>query len=218
MDKNQGPISWLKKLLIKENKPDKKTGKYHYLILVLCIGAACMLVGNMLFKTDSTASVIPTLKNQQANSSDVPAFGMKNNSSNKTIADYEQEYENQLKKAIEDMLGVNNVTVVVNIDSTDKQVLEKNKNTKSQTTEETDQSGGHRKVQDSSSDEQVVITRSGDKEVPIVLETKKPEIRGVLIVAKGAENIQVKQMIVEAVTRALDVPSYKVAVTPMFKK
>lgn len=218
MDNNQGPLSWLKKLLISNNQTNKKTTKYQYLILVLCIGAACMLVGNILFKTNSSAPVIPAFKTQQDNSGDVAAFGQKNNSSNKTIADYEQEYENQLKKAIGDMLGVNNVTVVVTIDSTDQQVLQKNKNTKSQTTEETDQSGGQRKVTDTSTDEQVVITRNGDKEVPIVVETKKPEIRGVWVVAKGAENIQVKQLIVEAVTRALGVPSYKVAVTPMFKK
>ena len=39
---------------------------------------------------------------------------------------------------------------------------------------------GKRKVQESSTDEQLVIIRNGEKEVPIVVETKKPDIRGVL--------------------------------------
>jgi stage III sporulation protein AG len=36
----------------------------------------------------------------------------------------------------------------------------------------------------------------------------------VLIVAKGAENLQVKAAIIEAVQRVLDVPIYKIAVLP----
>ena len=59
-----------------------------------------------------------------------------------------------------------------------------------------------------------MIIQNGEKEVPIVVETKKPAIRGVLVVAKGADNIQVKKWIVEAVTRSLDVPSHRVSVLP----
>jgi len=214
MDNKQGPLSWLKKRLFPEEKSGKKAGKYQYMLLVLCIGAAFMLAGNVLFKNNSAASNIPATAVQKTAASDVAAFGMKQTSGNKTISNYEQAYEEQLKKALDDMLGVGNVTVVVNLDSTDQRILEKNRTTKTQTTDETDQNGGERKVVDSSTDEQLVITRNGDQESPIVVETKKPEIRGVLVVAKGAENIQVKSWIVEAVTRVLGVPSHRVAVMP----
>ena len=43
----------------------------------------------------------------------------------------------------------------------------------------------------------------GKKKFRLSVETKKPEIRGVLVVAKGADNIQVKKWIIEAVTRVL---------------
>jgi stage III sporulation protein AG len=213
MDNNQGPFSWLKKILKLDEKSEKKPNKYQYMILVLCIGAALMLVGNIVLKPTSSTAV-PASSNTKAEAEDVPAFGLKKGSGNKAIAEYEEKYEDQLKKALQDMLGVNDVTVVVNIDSTDKKVLEKNRVTKSQTTDETDREGGQRKVQESSSDEQLVIVRDGENEGPIVVETKKPEIRGVLVVAKGADNIQVKKWIVEAVTRALGVPSHRVAVMP----
>ena len=74
--------------------------------------------------------------------------------------------------------------------------------------------GGKRKVEDQSREEQLVIIQEGEKEIPVVTETKKPAIRGVLVVAKGADNIQVKKWIIEAVTRSLDVPSHRVAVMP----
>ncbi len=173
-----------------------------------------MLAGNVFFKKQTSSPDIPAAKTAQTQAEDVPAFGMKKSSGNKAISDYEREYEDQLKSALDEMLGVRDVKVVVNIESTEEQVVEKNTVTKNQTTEEEDTNGGKRKVQDSSTDEQMVIIRNGDKEVPIVVQTKKPKIRGVLVVAKGAENIQVKKFIVEAVTRALDVPSYRVAVMP----
>jgi stage III sporulation protein AG len=214
MENQKGPFSWLKKITSKEEGSDKKKGKYQYMILVLCIGAAFMIVGNVLFADKSTPTANPAIKNVNEESDEVPAFGIKKDSSNRAITDYEEKYEKRLQDALEEMLGVNNVKVVVTIGSTEKKVLEKNRTTKSQTTEEKDNEGGERKVQDTSIDEQVVIIRDGEKEVPIVVETKMPEIIGVLVVAKGAENIQVKKWIVEAVTRALGVPSHRVSVAP----
>lgn len=214
MDKNKGPFTWLKKLLSNDDQSEKRVGKYQYMILVLCIGATFMLASNILFKKQVVPPDVTAAKTTEEEASDVPAFGLNKGSGNKAITDYEREYETQLKEALDEMLGVNDVRVVVNIDSTEEKVLEKNKVSKNQTTDETDREGGKRTVQDASVDEQLVIIRNGEKEVPIVVETKKPEIRGVLVVAKGAENIQVKKWIIEAVTRALGVPSHRVAVMP----
>jgi stage III sporulation protein AG len=214
MDNNKGPFSWLKKWLSKDGTSEKKTGKYQYMILVLCIGATFMLASNILFKKQNGANDIPAVKQMETSEQDVPTFSLKKGSGNKGITDYERAYESQLKEALDEMLGTDDVKVIVNIDSTEEKVLEKNKVSKSQITDETDREGGKRKVQDSSVDEELVIIRDGDSEVPIVVETKKPEIRGVLVVAHGAENIQVKKWIVEAVTRALGVPSHRVAVMP----
>ena len=214
MDDQKGPFSWLKKLLSKGEQSDKKTGKYQYMILVLLVGAAFMLASNILLKKQTAAPEVAVSKMTSAPASDVPAFGMKKTSGNKSIADYEHEYESQMKEALDEMLGVKDVRVVVTIDSSEAQVFEKDRVSKNQTTVETDPQGGQRKVEDASVDEKVVIIRNGDKEVPIVVETKRPQIRGVLVVAHGAENIQIKKSIIEAVTRALGVPSHRVAVVP----
>lgn len=165
---------------------------------------------------NTASNELPVFNNEKEKqvNEDVPAFGQKSTKQNDIIKTYEDAYENQLKEALEGIQGVGDVTVVVNVDATEKQILEKNSKTQTQTTDETDREGGKRNVEDSSKEDSLVIIREGDNEVPIVVETKKPEIRGVLIVAKGADNIQVKKWIVEAVTRALDVPSHRVAVMP----
>lgn len=92
--------------------------------------------------------------------------------------------------------------------------MRKIKTKKDTTTEETDKEGGKRSVTDQTSEEQIVMIRNGDQETPVVVQTKKPDIRGVLVVAQGVDNVQIKKTIIDAVTRVLDVPSYRVAVAP----
>jgi stage III sporulation protein AG len=216
MDNEKGPFAWLKKLLSKDGQPDKKAGKYQYLLLVLLFGAAIMLISNTLFKENASTEDMSVFKNEEKakQEDEVPVFSQKQSGGNDEISNYEKAYEAQIKEALDAIVGVGDATVVVNVDATEKKVLEKNKTNQKQTTDETDREGGKRKVEDQSQEEQLVIVRNGEKEVPIVIETKKPEIRGVLVVAKGAENIQVKKWIIEAVTRALDVPSHRVSVMP----
>ncbi|WP_338470220.1 stage III sporulation protein AG [Niallia sp. XMNu-256] len=216
MKQEKGPLSWLKRQFSKdENAADKKKGKYPYLILVLLFGTGFMLISNLLSNDGTSKEAVPTLgRGGEEKQADVETFGQKNSEKDSLIDEYERTYESQLKEALDAIVGVDDVTVVVNVDSTETKVFEKNRNTQTQLTDETDREGGKRKVEDQSIEEQLVIIQNGEKEVPIVAETKKPEIRGVLVVAKGADNIQVKKWIVEAVTRVLDVPSHRVAVMP----
>lgn len=194
----------------------KKHGKYQYFIIVLVLGIAFMLISNLFSKGDENQSTLPTASLAKNEHSEVfkQTKGGEKGSEGSTIKDFENEYENQLKEVLETIAGIDDVSVIVNVDATSMKVLEKNNVTQNQVTEETDREGGERKVEDKSNDEQVVIIRNGEQETPIIVQTKKPEIRGVLIVAKGADNIHIKQTIIESVTRALGVPSHRVAVAP----
>ncbi|WP_174734174.1 stage III sporulation protein AG [Mesobacillus harenae] len=214
MSSDKGPITWLKNKFTNESPDGKKNGKYQYFLIVILFGVAIMFISNMFGQDERPDNELPVFDSASSQDEEVPAFGQKKSTENNMISDYEDAYEAQLKEALEGIVGVNDVTIVVNVDATEKRVLEKNTSTQTQSTDEIDREGGKRKVDDSSKDEQLVIVRNGEKEVPIVLETKKPAIRGVLVVAKGADNIQVKKWIIEAVTRSLDVPSHKVSVLP----
>jgi stage III sporulation protein AG len=204
-----------KHLLARSNEgaAKKKAIPFSYVIVILLLGVAFMLAGNLFGESKQTnTETVAVSQNNEPNAQ--PVFGQKSNTKAKSIAEYEERYEEQLKSALEAIVGVEDVTVVVNVDATETKVLEKNRTTQQKTTDETDREGGKRNVEDNSMNEEVVIIRQGEEETPIVLTTKKPEIRGVLVVAKGADNIQVKKWIVEAVTRVLHVPSHRVAVMP----
>jgi stage III sporulation protein AG len=209
MNNKEGFFHKLKSLLGQSDS--KKPSKYQYFILVFVLGVAFMLVSNLFSSKDKqTNDIVPTSLSSSNESTEV--FKQEKGEKTGSISDYEAEYENQLKEVLETISGVGNVSVVVNVDSTETKVVEKNTVTGSQVTKETDREGGKREVEDQSTDEQVVIIQEGEKEVPIVVQTRKPEIRGVLIVAQGADNIHIKKTIIESVTRVLDVPSHRVAV------
>ncbi|WP_273126317.1 stage III sporulation protein AG [Bacillus weihaiensis] len=210
MNNNENLVEKLRALFGKSES--KKPSKYHYFLLVFILGIAFMLVSN-LFSTqgEQVQGVLPA--STAAEESESTEVFKTNKQENKgSISDYEAEYENQLKEVLETISGVGDVSVVVNVDSTAEKVIEKNTVTQSQTTKETDREGGTRVVEDQSTDEQVVIIQDGEKQTPIIIQTKKPEIRGVLVVAGGADNIHIKKTIIDSVTRVLGVPSHRVMV------
>ncbi len=211
-------IQKIKDMFAKEDEEGKPNKKYRYIAIILLAGillmAASMFTNKPTSDTNQTNTVFQTGSTQdKQNEETVTTWKSSSPKKSGTIGDIEKMYESELKDTLETMQGVSNVSVIVNIDATETKVYEKNSVAQRQTTEETDREGGERKVEDFSTDEKIVIIREGDKEVPLVRETKKPAIRGVLIVAKGADDVRVKKEIIEAVTRVLDVPSHRVAVS-----
>lgn len=133
-----------------------------------------MLAGNLLTtnQTGQTPEVKTVFNNdKQDDEGDVETFGQKK-SEFKTTKDYEIYLQNEMKEALESIAGVQDVKVVIYVDASEKKVYERNKVTQKQVTEETDQEGGKRTVEDTSVDEQLVLIKSGEKEGPIISETK----------------------------------------------
>lgn len=209
---DKGPIHLMKKFLTSHRSSDKKPNKYQYFLAVVLLGVGIMIAGNMFLSSPEAIPTLGTAENDKQE--EVETFGQSKVTGNEIIDAYENQYETQLKEVLEGIQGVGDVDVAVNVDATEKKILEKNVVVQSQKTTEKDREGGERTVDDQSKDEQLVIIRDGEKEVPIVVETKKPAIRGVIVTAKGADNIEVKKWILESVTKLLDVPIHRVSVMP----
>ncbi|WP_228728139.1 stage III sporulation protein AG [Brevibacillus composti] len=204
------------KQLLESNGDKKKMKPIHYFIVIAGIGMAIMILTDFLsvgrdqpqgFGLGSNEATGPPAGEQT-----VPALG--GASPPDLIREYENMYETQLKEILTSVVGVGDVEVMVNLDSTPELVVEKNRNIRSSTNQETDKDRATRNQNDQSRDEQVVVVQGGKQDQPVVLKTLKPKVRGVLVVAKGAENIQVKAWITEAVQKVLDVPAYKISILP----
>lgn len=220
MRERRGPLDWLKEKLFiakdgQEDEVKKKPNLFHYVILVAVVGIGFMLLQDLI----SPKTAVPVEgQPEETSKAPVETFSSKEEKGSIPTSDFEAYYEDQLTDALQDVTGIGEVKVVVNVDASEKIVYEKNKSHQTQVTKETDKQGGNRTIEDKTTDEQIVIIRNGESEQPIVIETKMPKIRGVLVVAEGADNIQVKKWIIESVTSALDVPIHRVAVMPKKSK
>ncbi|MGZ9586153.1 stage III sporulation protein AG [Paenibacillus marinisediminis] len=126
----------------------------------------------------------------------------------------ENSFEARVRDILEDIIGVGQVDVMVTIDSTEELVIQRNMKDSQQTTEEKDANGGTRHITQFTRDGEIVMLESSGDNTPIVTKRIKPKVRGVVVVAGGAENKVVKQIITDAVEKGLNVPSYRISVVP----
>ena len=111
--------------------------------------------------------------------------------------------------------GVGDVKVFINYSESAETVAMYNENSKTSTTEETDTSGGTRKVEQTDSDKEIVYQEENGKKTPILQKTLQPKIEGAIITAKGASNVNVKTNIIQAVEAATGLATHKIQVFEM---
>lgn len=200
---------WLKSILKPTKEGNKLNRKSQYILLILGFGVAMMLIQNLI-NTPEPASVMKMATGEQESK---PTFSMgKSDDPSTLIRELEEHYENQLKELLDEMIGVQDAEVMVILDSTFRQIVEKEISKQESTTDETDKNGGKRKSTSLQTDEKVIIIDGEDGKEPFIVSVEKPKVTGVLIVADGAESLQVKNWIIEAVSRVFDMPSHKVSV------
>ena len=84
-----------------------------------------------------------------------------------------------------------------------------NSNTTTETTKEQDSSGGERTTT-SSTENKTMITSSSNQ--PVVLKTSEAKIKGVIVVASGAKDQDVKQLLYDAVKTSLQISGHQVEI------
>ncbi len=90
-----------------------------------------------------------------------------------------------------------------------------NENSKVSTTEETDTSGGTRKIQETDSQKDVIYKEDNGEKTPITQKVIQPKIEGAVIAAKGANNANTKSSIIQAVEAVTGLASHKIQVFEM---
>jgi stage III sporulation protein AG len=131
-----------------------------------------------------------------------------------TMQDYEKKYEEELADVLSKMVGVDDVSIVINLDSTVEEVVQVDVRNTEQVTQEMGKTGDNRSITQNTTDKKTAFYNTGDGQKPVVIKQLKPKVRGVLIVARGVENLQVKAAVIEAIQRTLEVPAHRISVLP----
>ncbi len=200
-------LQWLEKRLGGGPGGKRRIKTFRWLILAGLAG-----ISLMLFNSFITFTPIDEPDPGRSAPAVQQTFGKEKQPS--PFADYEASYESEMKEILEKIVGVGRVDVMVTIDSTEEIVVEHNTKSTKQNTSEQDAQGAKRNVTDVTQSGEVVLYEVSGGQTPIILKKIKPHIRGILIVAGGAENLTVKSLIVQAVQRGLDVPPHRISVVP----
>lgn len=186
--------------------------RYTYFIIIILFGALLMILSNIITSKQEANQAQPEEISLPTNEINSPVSKVKGDFSQQdTIDQLETKMEEQLKEILEQSTALSDVNVMVNLDSTNIQIYEKNLIKGKQVTDELDQNGGKRKVEDDTEERQIVLIRTGDQEKPLLIQTEKPIVRGVLVVAKGLENKSTQMMVIDAIAKVLDVPSHRIS-------
>jgi len=130
-------------------------------------------------------------------------------------ADYRQVLERDLTALLRRVSGAGEVVVLVTLESGFGSVYGENREATARSTREDDGGGGRREVEETTSRTEVVITRDGPGEKPLVLLEKQPQLRGVMVIAEGAGNPRLREQLVLALQAGLDLPAHRITVLPM---
>ncbi|TFD97551.1 hypothetical protein [Jeotgalibacillus salarius] len=125
----------------------------------------------------------------------------------------ERQLENKVTSLLKKALGTQKVDVMITLSSGERLIYERNESIQQDSGEEqrdNQQSVSGRK----STTSEVVFGQASLNGDPVLKYIEKPPVSGVLIAAEGSESAGVKKQIIEAVSKALDVSTHRVAVIP----
>ena len=172
------------------------------LIIIIFIGIALVLVSNNLSPTE----VVNSEDKKELENEEVDK---EIRIENDLIGDYEVKIENELKEILSQIGGVGDVKIMVNLEDTAERIPAFNTTTINENTNENDSGGGAREVMREDL-KQEVVTANGDS--MMIIKEVKPNVKGVIVVAEGAEDILVKEKLYSAVKTVLGIAGNKVEV------
>ncbi|CAM3787925.1 stage III sporulation protein AG [Cohnella lubricantis] len=195
----------------------RRVKAFRWLILIGLIGAALLLIASFLNIKTVPPTQDPAVPSAGASEDTQQAalLAAGDGEVKDPFLDIESSLETRLKEMLEQIVGVGTASVMVSVESTEETVVQLDEKTMQQLTDETDRNGAKRHITEITREGQVAMYEvSGGSQTPIVVKKLRPEIRGVLVVARGAENATVQRIIVEAVAKGLDVPTHRISVVP----
>lgn len=130
---------------------------------------------------------------------------------------YEEDLEAKLANILSRVKGAGTVAVSVTLDNGSIQEHAKNITKETRTVQEKDTAGGIRTTTETKESQQILLSKANGADHPVMVREIKPSVKGVLVIAEGAADSNVKANLMRAVEAGLGLPSYKITVLPQGK-
>lgn len=204
-----------KKLFEKLTK-GRKLQKDQCLLIILAGILLCVIAWPV--KSKESKSDIPNIINDtmeiQRNDSQGKDTGVM--TENDIESDYVSYWEDKLENALSYVEGAGEVKVLITLKESEEKIVEKDGPEELSDTSENDAAGGNRTVGESRIERTTIYTiDERGNSVPYVIKTIPPMIEGVVVIAQGADQIMVRQNIIEAIQVLFDIDMNKITVVKM---
>ncbi len=170
---------------------------------ICIIGVVMVFVSNFLKSADGP-------KGTSANSAQQQEVVQTTNS--QPLPDYQSSIQKDLKAILGQVEGVGNVDVMITFESLETKEIAYNTQESNNTTTENDNQGGERVIEESQTNLNAIMVNKDGSNEPLILTENYPSIKGVIVVADGASNPDIKYNLLKCVQNVLDLPSHKVMI------
>lgn len=123
--------------------------------------------------------------------------------------------KDELEEILSNINGVGKVKVMITYASTETTIPVYNEESTEENTEETDSEGGTRTVTQTDVKKEVIYEENDGNKTLITQKTTSPEIEGAIITAEGADSVEIKTNIIQAVEAVTGLPTHRIQVFKM---
>ena len=175
--------------MLKENKLFQKIQSIprQKLITIIVIGGIIAVCGIFLSESFSGAD---------------SAKQAENTDSRTAVKEYEEKMEKKLEQTLSLISGIGACKVMVTVDSGEESVYSSDT--------ETDSQSGENNSSSSQKSSYVIVDDGGQK--PLLEKEIEPKIRGVIVVCEGADDVYVRQAVMDSLKAGLGISSANVSV------
>lgn len=183
----------------KDKEGKRKLSTLESIIIIIALGIIIILAGSYLAKSNETEDTIGSASSMSNISGQRP-ISSTSVDGHEIVADIEQRLSELLSK----VEGAGQVSVMVYADTGSEQVPAYNNE---QDTRNDERADG--KSSEISENRQLALS---GKDEPVILKVIIPQIKGVVVVAEGADDILIKSQLNNAVCTLLGIPEHRVQI------
>ncbi len=130
--------------------------------------------------------------------------------------DYVEIWEEKLEESLLYIEGAGQVKVLITLKESEQKILAKDGTEDMSETAEADAAGGSRRTTQNRIEKKTIYTvDERGQEVPYVVKTITPVVEGVVVIAQGADQPEVRQNIIEAIQVLFDIDMNKITIVKM---
>lgn len=196
----------IKKIFEKYFKGDSKK-TVRNMVIVILFGVLLILIGDIISGLSNKNTDIQNSTVEVNTTTGIPV----------TSNTYEERIKKDLTDTLSMITGVGKVTVMIYFEGGSESIPAVDITNTNRKTDEKDNQGGTRTTTEESKNTNVVIIDKNNNREPFIVRQVNPAIGGVMVVAEGAVNSEMKEKIHNAVKTVLNLPANKVTVLPMKK-